>query len=187
MNFRAIKGFEGLYEVSPDGVIRSLPRKTHGGTQTRGGNVIKPHLNKGYPSVVIRNKQGKKINLSVHRAVATAFILNPDSLPEVNHIDGNKENNCIDNLEWVTTEANRKHAFATGLMEAARVACAKTGRATGRQNGIKSSRILSDEQVLEIRARYDSGESPTYIANDYGVNRITISRVGKRERYQEII
>ena len=186
MNFREIKGFEGLYEVSPDGVIRSIPRKTHGGTQTRGGSVIKPHLNKGYPTVIIQNSDRKKINLSVHRAVAMAFIPNPDELPEVNHIDGNKENNCIDNLEWVTTEANRKHAVATGLMENARVSCAVTGKAHGRENGIRSRRILSDEQVREIRNRYDSGESPTHIAKDYSVNRITITRVGKRERYQEI-
>lgn len=70
---------------------------------------------KGYRYVDIRDKYGKRKCPKVHRLVAFAFLLNPDNKPQVNHIDGNKLNNKVDNLEYVTNKENRKHAIETGL------------------------------------------------------------------------
>lgn len=66
--------------------------------------------NKGYLFVCAK-ENGRRKNLLIHRLVAEAFIPNPENKPEVNHIDGNPHNNRVDNLEWVTSSENRKHAY----------------------------------------------------------------------------
>ena len=68
----------------------------------------------GYPSFWPK-KDGRRYCRRIHRCVAQAFLPNPDALPEVNHIDGNKANNRLDNLEWVTSSENKYHAYHTGL------------------------------------------------------------------------
>ena len=82
----------------------------------------------GYP--VVHIKEGKKkFNSSclVHRLIATAFIPNPNNLPEVNHKDGNKSNNSINNLEWCSRGDNVRHAYKTGLLATKPVRCVETG------------------------------------------------------------
>ncbi|QDA60261.1 HNH endonuclease [Hymenobacter jejuensis] len=75
----------------------------------------------GYIRVAILFEGVKRRKLcSMHRLVALRFIANPDNKPDVNHIDGNKANNSIENLEWVTKSENTRHAFATGLMNVKR-------------------------------------------------------------------
>ena len=89
------------YIVSEDGTI----------TNKKNGHIVKPQLNgKGYLRVSI----GGKLRF-VHRLVAEAYIPNPENKPQVNHKDGNKLNNCVDNLEWVDNNENRKHAVSKGL------------------------------------------------------------------------
>lgn len=76
--------------------------------------MMKPYIQHGYAHVTLQiNKKPKRFN--IHRLVAIAFIPNPDNKPYVNHIDGNKTNNCVDNLEWVTPSENTQHAVKTGL------------------------------------------------------------------------
>lgn len=100
--FKPISGHENL-EVSDTGIIRRIS----------DGFVYKQYINStGYSAVQFKTK-GKQNHLLVHRAVALAFIENPDSKPCVNHIDGNKQNNSIKNLEWCTHEENTKHAALT--------------------------------------------------------------------------
>lgn len=104
--WKDIEGYEGLYQVSNLGRIKSLCRE---------GCFLGVFYNrKGYARCRLY-KDGKGRNFRVHRLVAMTFIPNPDNKPEVNHIDGNKRNNCVTNLEWVTSSENHVHAYVTGL------------------------------------------------------------------------
>lgn len=100
-----IKGFEGLYFIDEEGrVFNSKWSK----------EVKHRHLVNGYLSLNLR-KDGKLWHKLVHRLVAEAFIPNPENKPQVNHKDGNKQNNSVENLEWVTSAENNDHAFRIGL------------------------------------------------------------------------
>ena len=117
--FKDIVGFENYYEISSDGLIRSKDRTqvdTLGRTRSWKGKVLNPDIApNGYYRVTLAVK-GKKKQFYVHRLIATHFIENPKNLPQINHIDGNKLNNSIDNLEWVTVQDNTIHAYKNGLI-----------------------------------------------------------------------
>ena len=128
--WRPIPGYEGLYEVSNDGQVRSLFRYK---------KVLKPHLRNGYHNFqLFKDKVGKYIG--AHRLVAMAFIPNPDGLPFVNHKDECRTNNSVENLEWCTPEYNfmygtaRQRAIAkTNYKDPKRLAWAsKLGTSTGK-------------------------------------------------------
>jgi len=118
--WKPIEGYEGLYEVSNLGRVRSLPRevKGHKGTPyLRPGCILKNHIDyKGYEYVVL-TVNAKGIQKKVHRLVAMAFIPNPDNLPMVNHKDECKANNHVDNLEWCTALYNSN--YGTGKSKCA--------------------------------------------------------------------
>ena len=110
--WKAIVGYEGLYEVSNLGMVRSLdryvPHKTFGKKYCKG-HMMATHINNaGYVTVNLC-KGNRYRSFDIHRLVAIAFLDNPDGLPEVNHIDENKKNNHVGNLEWVTREQNERH------------------------------------------------------------------------------
>lgn len=98
-----VVGYEGLYQVSSDGHVRSVK------TGHRRELSTKHNRFTGYDAVDLR-RDGECKTVSVHRLVATAFIPNPDDLPEVNHIDEDKTNNRVENLEWVTSSQNNFHS-----------------------------------------------------------------------------
>ena len=126
--WRDVVGYEGLYQVSNLGRVKSFHKNN--------AKIITPKPdNHGYLRVVLC-KDFKKKNRMVHVLVAQAFIPNPESKRQVNHIDGNKTNNHVSNLEWVTPAENIHHAFETGL----------------RKSGCEHFRAkLTAEQVREIR------------------------------------
>lgn len=98
--WRDIVGYEGLYQVSNWGRVRSLARN---GTK---GKILKPRLRSdGYLQVSLC-KDGKQLNKKVHRLVAEAFLDNPNNLPEVNHLSEDKTDNRVQNLCWVSSKAN---------------------------------------------------------------------------------
>jgi hypothetical protein len=123
IEWRPVVGYEGLYEVSSKGDVRSVARiAARSGTQ---GNLrIQAKIRKaqvtpkGYHRVQL-TKDGKARNHLVHVLVATAFLENPSQKPEVNHKNGNKGDNRVGNLEWATTGENLQHAYDTGLREPA--------------------------------------------------------------------
>ena len=115
-----IDGYTNMYQVSNLGRVRSVDRDVYcevspNKLQHIFGKVLKQGTNhKGYP-IVYLSKDGKQKIITVHRLVAKAFIENPLSLPQVNHKDGCKTNNYVDNLEWCDNSYNQKHAHDTGL------------------------------------------------------------------------
>ena len=146
--YRDIIGFEGIYKVSNYGNVKSL-----GNSKSRKEKLLKSQRKtNGYLSVTLY-KNGKSKSYFVHRLVAQAFIPNPESKPEVNHINGIKTDNNVKNLEWNTRTENEQHAYTTGLCDAGKkaksrpVLCVTTGKIyesmteAARQTGTSHSNI----------------------------------------------
>ena len=112
--WKDVIGYEGYYQISNLGRIKSVNRiTTH--NRVRKECMLKQFLNKfGYYFVSL-SKDNKKITQRVHRLVAKTFIPNPNNYPEINHIDGNKKNNKVENLEWCSCQQNILHSFKLGL------------------------------------------------------------------------
>lgn len=114
--WKNIEKFSNFYQVSNYGRVRSVDRADSWG-RVKKGKVLKHSLNKrGYPCIRVSIKDVKKSDL-IHRLVATAFIENPENKKQVNHKDGNKENNIYTNLEWSTNSENLQHSYDIGLRE----------------------------------------------------------------------
>ena len=171
--WKPVAGYEGLYEVSDLGRVRSLDMfqfRSNGWVECTfrvKGRVLKPYRTgkgEGYQTVEL-HKNGKGTNKKVHRLVAEAFIPNPEFLPEVNHIDGDKNNNVVSNLEWASGKDNMRHAYNTGLHPSGeRVRNAK----------------LTCEQVKSIRQEYrpnTRGLGVKSLAKKYGVGSSTIRNI----------
>lgn len=117
--WRDIKGYEGLYQVSNIGNVRSVTHTTvhrDGKVVRYEGKTLTPHNgDNGYKCVNL-SKNGLVNLANVHRLVAETFLPKDDGKNVVNHKDGNKHNNTVENLEWVTCSENSKHAVRTGLL-----------------------------------------------------------------------
>lgn len=117
----------------------------------------------GYLGIKVGTTQGSRNvakfhHLRLHRLVAMAFIPNSDNLPEVNHKDGNKHNNCVTNLEWCTNLQNMRHAWANGLVYGLK----------GSKNGRSK---LNESQVKEIKEKYTGKKGEiTHLAKEYNVS-----------------
>lgn len=146
MKWIEIEEFEKLYKVSESGQVYSV----------RSDRFLKGSSDSyGYPIVLLCNKGVKKSRL-VHRLVAKAFIPNPENKPQINHIDGNKQNNQVSNLEWCTNSENQKHAHAIGLAPSQK----------GTNNKFNK---LSEEEVLTIKEYKAKGIRPTEISKVMGL------------------
>lgn len=105
LQWKEIQGYNGRYFISSDGQIKN-----------KYGKILKPWIRNGYYTIgLMVNK--KRTNYYVHRLVAEYFLSNPDQQRDfVNHLDGNKLNNNVSNLEWCTRQENAQHAYETGLL-----------------------------------------------------------------------
>lgn len=176
--WRPIKGYEGFYEVSSHGRVRSLDRvvdRCNWCPQNRQGKILKGTENRdGYIKVrLYKNSTGKVF--SVHRLVAQAFLPNLKKLSTINHQDGNKQNNRVDNLEWASYKENNNHAIRTGLKKT------KTGAQSQRAK-------LTQTQVNEIRKEYvprKRGKNTCTLAKKYGVSQKTIWNIIHNKTYQD--
>ena len=171
--WRPIKHYEGLYEVSNYGRVRSLDTlssvngKTGKYSRKKTGCILKPqNSSKGYKQITLCNTSGKHI-VSVHRLVAEAFIDNPNSLQVVNHKDENKANNHVNNLEWCTTKYNNTYG-----------------------NKIKRGELhpgskLNSEQISSIREMRSSGVKINQIADYFGISRSHVSGITNNRYWRE--
>lgn len=157
-----VVGYESLFWITKSGVVISKPRLVNspicGGSRRIAGKVLSPQLVRGYPAIQ-PTIGGVRKTLYIHRALAELFIPNPGNRREVNHIDGDRANHSIDNLEWCTHRENMAHAFRTGLAKKP-----KTGPGED-----SPSAKLNNESVRDIKRRLQRGETHKSIARVYGV------------------
>jgi len=160
--WKTIEGYEGLYEISNLGNLKRV-KNTHYNKSSLDDD--------GYLHIGLC-KNCKSKNFFIHRLVALAFIPNPENKPQVNHKNGIKTDNRVENLEWCTLSENRQHAYKTGLQKGA----------VGTKAG---SSKLTEKQVLEIR---EIGKTKTLleIAMIYNVSFQTISRILNRTIWKHI-
>ena len=121
--WKDVKDYEGLYQVSNLGRVRSITRyvKHVGGKRVVKGRILKRTLsNVGY-YVVNLWKNNKREQMLVHRLVAETFLSNFENHPYINHIDGNKLNNNVNNLEWCTPAENNSHAYRIKLRDCSKI------------------------------------------------------------------
>ena len=176
--WKDIKGYEGCYQVSNLGRIKSLDRMTNNqyGEYFMKGRILKNSIikDKGYCRVSLNNGNGK-ISKRVHRLVAEAFIPNPENKPEVNHKDGNKLNNCVSDLQWCTNKENIEHSIRTGLKK----------HCNGCSN---SSSKFTEEDIIFIRKNYkkrDPMYSGVALARRYSCSPQTIYDIVTKKHYKE--
>ena len=139
--WKDIKGFEGKYQVSNLGRVKSLDYN-----HTKKEKILKPGFNGHYYFVqfCIKGRRGVTKNFFVHRLVASAFLENPDNLPCVNHRDENKQNNCVSNLEFCTHQYNSTYNnvhIKKGKKKAKKVGCYKDGELIKVYDSIRSVKI----------------------------------------------
>ena len=161
-----VSGYEGRYMVSNEGCVISVPvDQIRGGhTYRKPGKTIAQQDNgSGYQTVCLY-KNGKGKFTTVHRLVAIAFIDNPDKKPQVNHLDGDKSNNCVSNLEWVTAKENSQHASVV-------------------LHALDFNQTLSPDDVIEIRS-----DNRTYreIAAEYGLSSAAIQAIKSGKTYKRV-
>jgi hypothetical protein len=160
--WKDIEGYEGLYQVSNHGRVKSFK---YGKEKILKGSIT----TKGYLQVYL-HKDNKIKRFNGHRLIAIHFIPNPDNKPQVNHIDGNKLNNNISNLEWNTQSENLNHAFDTGLKISVK----------GEHHVLSK---LTEEEVLEIRR---SDLKRVELAKIYNVHISLIHRIKRNECWKHI-
>lgn len=157
--WKEVKGYEGYYEISSNGIVRNI----------KTGRRLKPDLHKeGYDRVTL-SKDGVSKHLFNHRLVAISFLPNEENHPVVNHIDGNRQNNAVENLEWCSHKHNAQHAIKLGLKTI------KTGEDC-------SYAKLSNDIASEIIKDIKSGKKYAEISEEREISQATISMIktGKR-------
>ena len=156
------------------GRVKSLGGKI--GTCDRKEKIRSISLTKdGYAKVRLIH-QGKDKTMCIHRLVAEAFIPNPDNKDTVNHKDGNKQNNAVENLEWANRTEQMLHAYKMGLK-------------TSRSGSYNSNAKLTDEQVQEIRKLYkpyNKEYGTVALAEKYGVTNRVIGLIVNNKAYKNV-
>lgn len=157
-----IDGWEGFYEVSNFGRVKSLSRVAKSSWKHKN-RVLKERIMKqqtnglGRPTVDLSNGELSK-TFQVAVMVAKAFVPNPDNKPQVNHIDGNPANNKVSNLEWVTNSENMKHAWENGLRQ-------------------HYSTKLTDNDIKKMRIYREAGLPTIFISDIFNCSQTYVSNI----------
>lgn len=167
--WKAVVGWEGLYEVSTYGRVRSLPRQTASGV--RGGKILRPIPVEGYYRVRLSKNGDNRAFVLIHHLVAEAFIWRPKDATMVEHLNNNRLHNHVNNLLWSTHAKNMKTLAASGILK-----------------GIGNSNAkFVDKQIIEIRGLFDNGKkSARKLAKIYGVSKSTILAIVHRKTWNHV-
>ncbi|MGF0422203.1 NUMOD4 domain-containing protein [Acinetobacter baumannii] len=164
-NWKAIKNYEGLYEVSDLGRVRSLDRMVavpHGGQRLAKGQVLKPKQHRdGYLCVFLSKKQ-KQICPMIHKLVLEAFVGERPSGMQACHGNGDKTDNRLVNLRWDTVKANHRDKKKHGT--------------TARGTKVNTNK-LKPEQVVAIREKRNNGVTLQALAEEYGISNNAVSHI----------
>lgn len=164
-NWKPVFGYEDYYEVSDLGRVRRIERKIrtairHNTEKTWPGRILKMNRKRNGYLTVDLCKENRVKTITVHKLVATAFIPNPENKREVNHINCNKTDNRVCNLEWCTSQENKDHAKENGLYESKRkktVLCKQNGKYFGSSyeaaEWVNNTRYRNSKQVKNIAAK----------------------------------
>ncbi len=164
--WRWVKGYEGMYMVSDEGRVMSVPRNTASGLYCGTVLAQRPYRSGRYKAVTLSRNSERRC-FSVHRLVAEAFIPNPEGKSQVNHKDGNKNNNVLSNLEWVTASENVLHSY----------------RFLPRKSFSHfHPKKLTWQQVKEIR---ESKGTACSVAKRYGISDVMVLKIRKGECWKE--
>lgn len=172
--WRPVVGWEGWYEVSDLGRVRSLERVTRFGTGTRvvGNRILNPGKTHGYPSILLYAGPGKRKLGLVHRLVLEVFVGPCPAGMQACHKNDIGTDNRIENLRWDTPQRNIDDR------------CANGGTARGERSGVAK---LCEEDVREIRRAYAEGESQSSIGRRFGVGQNHVSRIVLGESWRHVI
>lgn len=172
--WRGIAGYEGHYMVSRFGRVKSLTRVVADNrkTITRKSRILSARVTKTQREKIALFVETEREDFFVHRLVALAFHGEPPEGYQVNHIDGNPRNNHSNNLEWVNSSYNQKHAWALGLKN---------------QDGEKNpSSKLKDADVYKIRGLLKEGHSDKYISEMFNMSRNAIYRIKTKSTWKHL-
>lgn len=174
--FKEVKDYEGIYFVSNLGNVKSVDHyinNKHNSKSLKKGRVLKKFKSfKGYLQTSL-SKEAKRFNTGIHRVVAIAFIPNPENKPQVNHINGIKTDNKVENLEWCTNKENQIHAVKTGLCNP--------------NHGDKHHNSkLTNEDVKNARLLFKTGISNIELSKKYNISAVAMSNILKNKTYINI-
>lgn len=164
--WRLVDGFDGVYRVSSDGRVQSCSVKGTCGKRGEWWDMTIGRDRIGYPLVYLWDKcapTGKqRVRRLVHRLVATAFIPNVAQAEAINHKNGIKDDNRVENLEWCSRSGNMKHAWATGLCKPKKLTASKVRRILAHpDNDTNTAKAFGISQVMVTRIR--AGKAWTHI------------------------
>lgn len=173
--WKDVKGYNGIYQVSNLGRVKSKTHYCKGrrGSGRQNGRVLKQQkCHKGYLKVSLSlNKT--RFSTGSHRLVALSFIDNPLNKPQVNHINGIKTDNKVENLEWCTNQENQIHAVKNKLVN--------YNYAEKHHNS-----KLSNKDVLKARCLFKKGSTNKRLAEDYNVSQTAMSNILRNKTYKNI-
>jgi len=160
-----VKNYEGLYEVSSLGRVKALPCNKQGKSPL--GKIMKDFSNgKNYRYLALA-KDNKRKNHYVHRLVAEAFLINEEGKPHINHKNGIKDDNRLENLEWATLSENMTHAVQMGLLS-------------------NPNAKLRKDEVVVLRKMFDAGYHRPTLAKMFNISKANVHRIGHRQMWKAI-